>query len=269
MKSRRNPVGPGAGGIFSEPCPSGRRLRAAFALLAVQEGGRRTNEAVHEHCNVDPGAHRTAPKLCRAGLTCSQIAAEIGVTRNAVIGKIHRLGLSPERPEAAPALMPSATPAPAILDAAPTLAPRSCRRPAADGRDQRRSRRGGRERAASPAARAGAGKMPLAARRAGRRGFCLLRQRRRQRLFLLRRPRAHGLPHAGAAARLALVLVRRRDSPNSRHRRGCSPSQWRSKALRSCRAWRRSGPAVRRRRSGSSIRGRRGWRRRAGAPGSS
>ena len=29
-----------------------------------------------------------------AGLTCSQIAAEIGVTRNAVIGKVHRLGLS-------------------------------------------------------------------------------------------------------------------------------------------------------------------------------
>jgi GcrA cell cycle regulator len=38
-----------------------------------------------------------------AGLTCSQIAAEIGVTRNAVIGKIHRLGLSPGRPAAAPA----------------------------------------------------------------------------------------------------------------------------------------------------------------------
>jgi GcrA cell cycle regulator len=38
-----------------------------------------------------------------AGLTCSQIAAEIGVTRNAVIGKIHRLGLSPGRPERAPA----------------------------------------------------------------------------------------------------------------------------------------------------------------------
>jgi GcrA cell cycle regulator len=29
-----------------------------------------------------------------AGLTCSQIAAEIGVSRNAVIGKIHRMGLS-------------------------------------------------------------------------------------------------------------------------------------------------------------------------------
>jgi GcrA cell cycle regulator len=36
-----------------------------------------------------------------AGLTCSQIAAEIGVSRNAVIGKIHRLGLSPGRPAAA------------------------------------------------------------------------------------------------------------------------------------------------------------------------
>jgi GcrA cell cycle regulator len=32
------------------------------------------------------------------GLSCSQIAAEIGVTRNAVIGKIHRLGLSSGRP---------------------------------------------------------------------------------------------------------------------------------------------------------------------------
>jgi len=38
-----------------------------------------------------------------SGLTCSQIAAEIGVTRNAVIGKIHRLGLSPGRPAAQPA----------------------------------------------------------------------------------------------------------------------------------------------------------------------
>jgi len=35
------------------------------------------------------------------GLTCSQIAAEIGVTRNAVIGKIHRLGLATGRPAGA------------------------------------------------------------------------------------------------------------------------------------------------------------------------
>ena len=32
-----------------------------------------------------------------AGLSCSQIAGEIGVTRNAVIGKMHRLGLTRPR----------------------------------------------------------------------------------------------------------------------------------------------------------------------------
>jgi GcrA cell cycle regulator len=37
------------------------------------------------------------------GLTCGQIADEIGVTRNAVIGKIHRLGLSPGRTAGRPA----------------------------------------------------------------------------------------------------------------------------------------------------------------------
>lgn len=33
-------------------------------------------------------------KYVTAGMTCSEIAAEIGVTRNSVIGKLHRLGLS-------------------------------------------------------------------------------------------------------------------------------------------------------------------------------
>jgi len=44
------------------------------------------------------------------GLTCSEIAAEIGVTRNAVIGKIHRLGLAPGRhvSESAPEHAPRA-----------------------------------------------------------------------------------------------------------------------------------------------------------------
>lgn len=37
-------------------------------------------------------------KQCfQAGLTCSQIAREIGVTRNAVIGKMNRMGLSRPR----------------------------------------------------------------------------------------------------------------------------------------------------------------------------
>jgi GcrA cell cycle regulator len=37
-----------------------------------------------------------------AGLTCAQIAYEIGVSRNAVIGKMNRLGLSRGRTPAAP-----------------------------------------------------------------------------------------------------------------------------------------------------------------------
>jgi GcrA cell cycle regulator len=37
-----------------------------------------------------------------AGFTCMQIAREIGVTRNAVIGKLSRLGLSKPRPAARP-----------------------------------------------------------------------------------------------------------------------------------------------------------------------
>jgi GcrA cell cycle regulator len=41
-------------------------------------------------------------KRCfHAGLSCSQIAGEIGVTRNAVIGKLHRLGLTRPRDIAA------------------------------------------------------------------------------------------------------------------------------------------------------------------------
>jgi GcrA cell cycle regulator len=38
-----------------------------------------------------------------SGMTCSQIAAAIGVSRNSVIGKIHRLGLSSGRPAGASA----------------------------------------------------------------------------------------------------------------------------------------------------------------------
>jgi GcrA cell cycle regulator len=38
-----------------------------------------------------------------SGLSSSQIAAEIGVTRNAVIGKLHRLGLASRRTAGGPA----------------------------------------------------------------------------------------------------------------------------------------------------------------------
>ncbi|HLH97862.1 MAG TPA: GcrA family cell cycle regulator [Xanthobacteraceae bacterium] len=55
-----------------------------------------------------PGVTWTSERIAQlksaveAGLTCSQIAAEIGVSRNAVIGKISRLGLSRRRKQAAP-----------------------------------------------------------------------------------------------------------------------------------------------------------------------
>ena len=45
-----------------------------------------------------------------AGLSCAQIAQEIGVSRNAVIGKMNRLGLSRGRRTAAPGATRAASP---------------------------------------------------------------------------------------------------------------------------------------------------------------
>ena len=86
------------------------RLRAAFALSAAQNGPRHcmrgrflmTTSSTNPTWNPERVAQLRA--FMGAGMTCSQIAAEIGVTRNAVIGKIHRLGLGPGRPAAAPGL---------------------------------------------------------------------------------------------------------------------------------------------------------------------
>jgi len=52
-------------------------------------------------------------KLWEGGLSASQIAAELGnVTRNAVIGKVHRLGLSGRAKSPSSAAPASARPAP-------------------------------------------------------------------------------------------------------------------------------------------------------------
>jgi GcrA cell cycle regulator len=78
-------------------------LRAALALSTAQ------NRPPQSRGRPMTAATWTAERIEQlrnfvvTGLTCSQIAAEIGVTRNAVIGKIHRLGLSPARPAGAPA----------------------------------------------------------------------------------------------------------------------------------------------------------------------
>ena len=96
-----------------------------------------------------------------AGLSCSQIANEIGVSRNAVIGKLNRLGLSRGRNPAAPrarssggsirrpqvltqrlllkAVFASAPPADDVVSSEPcsllNLAPRKCRWPISDAVD--------------------------------------------------------------------------------------------------------------------------------------
>ena len=149
---------------------------------------------------LDRGADRTITQLRHLGLSCSQIAAEIGVTRNAVIGKIHRLGLSPGGPRRrrVPALH---APGRRGLAATPVAAPEFTQAPNVAGAE------------AAPAAvesmqrcsllDLAPGQMSLAGRRSVRSGFCLLRQSGRRRLSVLRRPRANGLSRSGAAARLA------------------------------------------------------------------
>jgi GcrA cell cycle regulator len=89
-------------------------LCAAFASVPRPRTGRDVEEAVTmtlatSSVTSSPTSNATwTPerieqlRTCiKTGLTCSQIAAEIGVTRNAVIGKIHRLGLSTGRPPGA------------------------------------------------------------------------------------------------------------------------------------------------------------------------
>jgi len=83
---------------------SENRADAALALLAAQN--RPSQRFLGP--SLMSGVTWTAERIEQlrqhvvSGLTCSQIAAEIGVTRNAVIGKIHRLGLSPSRSPGAP-----------------------------------------------------------------------------------------------------------------------------------------------------------------------
>jgi GcrA cell cycle regulator len=79
-----------------------QRLRAPLALTAAQN--RPPQSRGRLSMSIDTWTPERVEQLqgfVVAGLSCSQIAAQIGVTRNAVIGKIHRLGLSPVRPPGA------------------------------------------------------------------------------------------------------------------------------------------------------------------------
>lgn len=84
----------------------------------------------------------TLKKLWADGLSASQIAKQLGgVTRNAVIGKVHRLGLSgraaPSRPARRPAPRPAPRPAtakPVIAKTAPQSAPVKAKPAAAEAK---------------------------------------------------------------------------------------------------------------------------------------
>ncbi|MEE2525463.1 GcrA family cell cycle regulator [Hyphobacterium sp. HN65] len=70
-------------------------------------------------------------KLWAEGLSASQIAKKIGgVTRNAVIGKVHRLGLSGRAAPSRPSSRPARTPKPRVTAAAAS-APAKAKAPAA------------------------------------------------------------------------------------------------------------------------------------------
>ena len=195
---------------FGTAWPSRALVRAAFSLSAAPGQAAAFTRPSHDPCDLDPARVEQLRSCVVTGLTCSQIAAEIGVSRNAVIGKIHRLGLASGRPAVAlGAFLPSTRPAPAGFAATPGFA--------ADVLPKRRAwpRR---VRCAVPVESAEpcslldlyARQMPLAARqRSGRDEFCLLRERGDQGLLLLCGPCPHGLSDSGAAARLASVAARR------------------------------------------------------------
>ena len=75
----------------------------ATALEFLRRGGRRHSSQLGAITMLAAGATWNPERVDQlkrcfeAGLTCSEIAREIGVTRNAVIGKLSRLGLSRPR----------------------------------------------------------------------------------------------------------------------------------------------------------------------------
>ena len=166
-------------------------------------------------------------KLWEAGLSASQIAAELGnVTRNAVIGKVHRLGLSgrAKSPSSAAPRPRKARPAQHMMRVTRPIVARQ-HRAGAGLRSRGRGRTGHlrQRRADEPAAvAAGAerGHLPLAGRRSLEPGFLLLRRQGALRPALLRpalarrvSARGRSPPRAGEAG----SALSRSSSERSRH----------------------------------------------------
>jgi GcrA cell cycle regulator len=96
-------------GANEEPCPMSllqREFDHSAQIKRTQETARRERKELITHgashsAAWPPERVERLKSLFGAGLSCSRIANEIGVTRNAVIGKVNRLGLS--RPKGLPA----------------------------------------------------------------------------------------------------------------------------------------------------------------------
>jgi GcrA cell cycle regulator len=92
-------VGLGPASRFNASCAFVRprpARRPSLAAATGHEANMTDIEVPRKSLSMTWTAERVAllRSYANAGLSCAQIAAEIGVTRNAVIGKLNRLGLS-------------------------------------------------------------------------------------------------------------------------------------------------------------------------------
>jgi GcrA cell cycle regulator len=112
-----------------------RRVRAAGLPVAAARVQFVTGEATvmsRYDPTWSPERVNALKRFVKAGLSCSRIANEIGVSRNAVIGKINRLGLSrpkdvikrpaPRKTPKAAGIWRQAPPRPALVTANETVA---------------------------------------------------------------------------------------------------------------------------------------------------
>lgn len=109
------------------PAHLGRKRPPPRALAPAPRARPRAWHASERRCGMpeprdggwDPGRVETLRALWTAGVPTAAIAARIGATKNAVIGKAHRLGLPPRPAAIRPPAERAAVPRPAVQHLAP------------------------------------------------------------------------------------------------------------------------------------------------------
>ena len=178
-------------GVARTLIEEGIRLAIKDGLLSIRDNGKDVMDGCRREAKERGGSPRIGTvnmfanlptwtterverlkKHFEAGLSCRQIAVDIGVSRNAVIGKLSRLGLTRGKTIAEPRAEKPAKGRAAR--SVPRLQYQMLQARLRRGR--RRRRRADSERAALLAVRTQQGTLPLADQHARRRGFLLLRQ---------------------------------------------------------------------------------------------